>query len=215
MALEPSPEAALCREVLAEARRTADEILHRAREVANAEFAEAHREAESARESTMNLARLEAARRREVILSTVAVEVNRRRAALIEEWLESIRTEVTSRLRTDTEDGIASLAHRAIAAIVGCASQDVIVQISKTDLERIGDQLRARIGAAMDAGAGEWTLASDPEVAPGDVRVQSTNGRRTWDNARMARLERMWPRIRNELASQAGIAGVPDPDRKA
>jgi vacuolar-type H+-ATPase subunit E/Vma4 len=85
-------------EILAEARRQSERILKHGQGDAEETVAKAKAAAAKEHQDRLQAAKAEAVRRRELALATVPVEAGRRRAARIEEILQSIREEAQRRL---------------------------------------------------------------------------------------------------------------------
>jgi len=55
----------------------------------------------------------------------------------------------------------------------------------------------------------ELRWVADPAVDEGGVVVESASGRQRWDNRLEARLARLWPELRRQVAGRAGWLGTP------
>jgi vacuolar-type H+-ATPase subunit E/Vma4 len=223
--VQNSPEV-LCAEILADARRESEDILNRAKAEAASLLAAAEAEAKKIRRDRREQAQAEAARRRETILATVAVEAGRLRAERIELLLESVRQEIRRRLEareTDSRETVIALAAEAIRQMRG---NDFLVKISAADHADFGNDLAGEIlrrsGTSIlpvSFGGQEnlkptgktpvplrVSVRADPAVADG-VIIQSSDGLQIWDNRLSARLERFWPELRRQIAVCASLAG--------
>jgi vacuolar-type H+-ATPase subunit E/Vma4 len=197
----------LCAEILAAARRESDEILQHARAEMEAVLAAANAEAEKARTDQHSAARTEAARRREMILATVAVESGRLRSGRVEALLESIHEEIRHRLQAsdfDVHETAIALAAEAIRQMPGT---DFVVKLSVAGHASSGGSLADEIARRVGRSPLNLTISADPSITGGGVIVEDADGLRIWDNRLMSRLERLWPELRRQIARQTALAG--------
>ena len=195
-------------EILAEARRHADEILQRAREEASALLARAEADAAALRQSALEAARTEAGRRSALILETVAVEAGRRRAARVEFVLNALREEVHRRLAV--REGIAyreSVIALAVGALRGMEGTAFVARLAAADRKELGDGLAEDIVRRLDRGPVALSITWDPAITDGGIVLQDETGRQIWDNRFQARLERLWPELRRHMVIEEGPAG--------
>ncbi len=206
MSAPDRPTGALCEEILAEARRRAEAILGRAREQAATLLGRAQAEAEAARRERLGLARAEATRRRELLLGTVPLETARLRSARIEALLASVQEEVGRRLLGrkgfDYRETLIRLAAEAVRQMT---SEVLVVSLAPEDHARFGTGLAEEIARRVGRSPLRLTLAGDPAVTGGGLVVADAEGRQLWDNRLAARLTRLWPELRRQLAVQAGL----------
>lgn len=195
----PQPPDALCAEILADARRESDEIVRLARQEAEALLAKAAADAEKSRQERLGAARTQAARRKELILATVAVEANRMRSSRVEGLLQSIHDEIRHQLVTregfDYRKTLIALAGDAVNRMTGDA---FILRLSPADRAAFGDVLDKSIKCGIQ-------IAEDPAITGGGVVVETADGRQAWDNRLLARLDRLWPELRRQIAVHAGL----------
>ncbi len=200
-----SPEI-LCAEILADARRASEEIIHRAQREAEALLANAAAEADKARQERLAQARAEAARRKELTLATVPVETGRLRSARIEELLQSVREEVARRLLAragfDYRETIIALAAEAVKQMPGSA---FVVKLSAADGTAFGDGLAEEIARRVGRSPLHITISKDSAEKDGGVIIEDVGGRLVWDNGLLARLERFWPELRRQIAIQTSL----------
>ena len=199
--------AVLCAEILAEARRESEDILSRAKTEAESILAAATAEAEKIRQEKREQAQAEAARRRELILATVAVEVGRLRAARVETLLESVREEIRRRLLArnfDARETIIALAAEAIRRMPG---NDFALKISAADHAVFHDGLAGEIAQRLGRPPLNLTMAADPTMNDSGIIVQTADGFQFWDNRLFSRLERLWPELRRQIAVCASLVG--------
>jgi vacuolar-type H+-ATPase subunit E/Vma4 len=193
------PQDALCAEILADARREGDEIVHRARQEAEALLAKAAADAAKTRQERLDAARAEAARRRELILATVAVEANRMRSSRVEKVLQSIHNEISRRLvgreGFDYRQTLITLANDALSRMSGDA---FVVKLSPADRAAFDDTLTKSLSRRAQ-------IVEDAAITGGGVVVETADGRQVWNNRLPARLERLWPELRRQIAVHAGL----------
>ena len=147
---QSSPDV-LCAEILAAARRESEEIHLRAKEAAASILVAASAEAEKVRRERREQAQAEAARLKEMILATVAVESGRLRSARVEALLESVRAEILRRLQArnfDARETVVALAAEAIRRMPG---NDFRLKISAADHATFGDGLAGEIAQRVGA----------------------------------------------------------------
>lgn len=199
-------------EILAEARRRADDILKEAREEAASILDRARAAAAQAREAALAAARAEGARQAGMILETVPVEAGRRRAARIEFALKAIHDEIRRRVLVcegfDCRQAVVALAAGALRRMEGDA---FLVKLPASDREELGQGLAEEIARRADRGPLQLSVDWDPAIVESGVVVHDAAGRRVWDNRFTARLERLWPELRRRMAVEAGLVGASAP----
>jgi vacuolar-type H+-ATPase subunit E/Vma4 len=204
---EPHPNSpeALSREILAEARREADDIIRRAQQSAASLLAAATAQAEKIRQEQLEAARVEAARRSELIRATIPVEAGQLRSARIETILENIHAAARRELLAgdfDYHETVIALAAEALRRIPGT---DFILKISASDYATFGDQLAEAVRRRTGRSPLNLTISPDPAITGGGVMVQDAAGIRIWDNRLLSRLERLWPDLRRQIATQTAL----------
>jgi vacuolar-type H+-ATPase subunit E/Vma4 len=217
-------------EILAEARRQSERILKHGRDDAEETVAKARAAAAKEHQDLLQAAKAEAVRRRELALATVPVEAGRRRAARIEEILQSIREEARRRLLArvgfDYREVLTVLAAEAIGRMDG---HRFVLELASADRQAFGDAWVQEVGrrvaamratsaqaaSLMAAAAGpeservslEVRLAAEPADIQGGVRIRDVEGRQVWDNSLGARLERLWSAMRRQIAVETSLVG--------
>jgi vacuolar-type H+-ATPase subunit E/Vma4 len=217
-------------EILAEARRQSERILKHGRDDAEETVAKARAAAAKEHQDLLQAAKAEAVRRRELALATVPVEAGRRRAARIEEILQSIREETRRRLLArvgfDYREVLTALAAEAIGRMDG---HRFVLELASADRQAFGDAWVQEVGrrvaamritsakaaGLMAAAAGpeseraglEVRLAAEPADIQGGVRIRDVEGRQVWDNSLDARLERLWSAMRRQIAVETSLVG--------
>lgn len=205
---EPShnPQNFLHEEILAEARRESEQIVGRARQEAGLLLARASTEAEKTRQEQLDLARVEAARRKELILSTVPIEAGRMRSARIEALLQCIHDEARRRLLArDGFDYRQCITVLAAAAVSHMAGNAFIVKLSPSDHRALGNDLAGEIAGLVGRSLLTITISDDPTISESGLIIQDAEGRQVWDNRLPARLERLWPELRPKIAIHTGL----------
>ncbi|MBU6398981.1 MAG: hypothetical protein KGS61_01560 [Verrucomicrobia bacterium] len=199
----------LRQEILAAARREGEAIIRRAQEEASAMLAQAAAEASRVRQERLNQAQAEAARRAELILATVPVEVQALRAAQVEALLESVRDAVRQRLLAregfSYRQAIITLAAEAIGRMTGRA---FVVQVSRADWTELGDSLAVEIQRSVGATSEGITVSVETAGGEDGVIVRDATGHQVWDNRLLARLDRLWPELRRQVAVQLGLVAT-------
>ncbi len=206
--LEQNSQDALCAEILAEARQEAEQLLGHARQEADALLTQARLEAERLRQQRLAAARSEAARRREVILATVPVEAGRERSAAIEALLQRIREQARQQLAARGQfDYHASLITLAAEAISRMTGDTFIVRLPAAERITMADGLAEAIINRVGRSPLSITVLDDPAVSDGGLVVQDAEGRQFCDEHLEARLERLWPELRREIALRIALVG--------
>ncbi len=200
-------EQRLCEEILAEARRESERIVQEARQQAAALLSKATDEAEKARCQRLDLARTEAARREELLLATVPLEASRLRSERIEALLQSVYEAVHQRMLArngfDSRQTVIALAAEAVSQMAG---DTFVVKLSAADRAALGNGLAGEIARYVQRGPEvSITIADEPALTEGSVMVGDSEGRQVWDNRLTARLERMWPELRRQIAVGAAL----------
>jgi len=127
-------------EVLADARRRAEETVRKARHEAEAILAKARADADADRRSRLAAAEAEAARRRDVALAAIPIQVGRRRLECIEAALAAVHDEALRRLDAregfDYREAVTRLAAQAVAAMDAAR---FVLDLSDADRQAFGD----------------------------------------------------------------------------
>ena len=216
MSSPPSnPEQVLQEEILADARRQAREAVDRARQEAEALVTKARLEAENDRRVQSQAAQVEAKRRRDLALATIPVVVGRRRAECIESALNQIRDEAARRLAAregfDYRQAVIRPAAEALALMEG---NRFVLEVSDADNQALGqgwlEEVRRQSGRS---GLELSTVSANTKNQVG-VLVRDAEGRQVVDNTLLARLERLWPALRRELAVATRLVSGAEPQKK-
>jgi vacuolar-type H+-ATPase subunit E/Vma4 len=193
-------------EILADARRECEGIIRGAQQESEALLAKATAQAGQIQRERLVSASAEAGRRRELTLATVPVEAGRMRAARIEEMLQSVHDEVRRRLQAregfDWQEVVLTLAAEAVKQMPGNA---FVVTLAATDCATFGEGLADHILRRAGRPALSITISQAPGAKDGVLLVQDAEGRLMWDNNLSARLQRLWPELRRQVAVHAKL----------
>lgn len=192
-------------EILSDVQKECEEIIANAKRQAEIFLAGVDTEKERIRQEYIDKANAEAARRSDLILSTVPVETGRHRAARIEALLRSVYDEVRERLIArdgfQYRETIISLASDAIMHMAG----DIfVIKMSEADYDNFSkgiiEEIAHRVGRPVNI-----TILQEPNIIGGGVIIEDGDGRQVWDNSLLKRLERLWPALRRYIAVQASF----------
>jgi len=197
-------EKVLSDEILKDAATKADRIRKRAEREAKKTLAAAATEAEGAREKVLDVARGRADRAAQSILATVEQEAARdlsaAREAELDKMFEAARQRLTA-LRQAQGDYPAVVAALAIQAIQAMAADGVTLELAEADRAMATDawlaDVRRRVGRDVAI-----TVSEQPAAIGGGIVVRSADGHLLYDNSFAARLRRLWPDLRRELAAK-------------
>jgi vacuolar-type H+-ATPase subunit E/Vma4 len=114
---------------------------------------------------------------------------------------DRVRAKIKQRQWEDYDAILLGLASEAISSMEG---DSFILELGKKDRETHGQRL---VAAAQQAGRADITvtLGDQPAKIESGVIVRDVAGRQVWDNSLEARLERMWPLLRSQIAERLGI----------
>lgn len=193
-------------EIIADAERQADRLVRRARRESKMMVDKAVSECEQQCQEKREAAAAKAQRQRMLILATVPVEIGRLRAMQAEQELTALRDAVRDRLlaRQDFDYGecLLTLAAEAMRQMEG---DTFLLQLAPQDAEKYGKSLAA--DAAARAGRPDAKVMIDQPTCDigGGVVVRDPQGRQVWDNSFQARLDRLWPLLRHQMAEYLGL----------
>ena len=239
-ATNPNPQQALQDEILADARRRAEETVGKARREADAALAKARADAERSAREALEAAEAEARHRRDLALAALPIHVARRRAECVEAALEQVRQEARRLLEAregfDYREALTRLAAEALAAMEGTR---FVLQVADADRQALGDawldEVRRRVGrqglelslepAQTKPAAGAAGSISNLRsqiifelnrrfrvgLGGGGVFLRDEEGRQVWDNRFEARLARLWPALRCDIAAATGLVSAAPP----
>lgn len=198
------PQDILCDEILADAKGESERIINRARQDAEALLAQSAAAAAKARQETRDRAGAEAARQKELILATVPVEAARMRSAHIEALLRTIHDEARRQLSdlrgSQYREAIITLALEAVSRMAG---DSFVLKLSEADRAEFGGVIPGEIATRSGRPDLHIAISDEHSISGSGVIVEDPVGRQVWNNQFDARLARMWPELRRQIA--AGI----------
>ena len=208
------PQQLLVGEVIAEAEREAASLVEGARQDGLRLRAEAAREADALAARQLEQGRLEAERRRALILATVPLQANRLVQLRIEGMLAEVAEQVRQRLLTLDRAARTDVTIRLAAdAMQRLGDDGVVVKLAPEELALDRARLRDAIAAAGGRDASRISVVVAPELSGPGPWVESADGHRVWDNRLLERLTRLWPALRSQVAARLpvgpGREGVP------
>jgi len=207
----PSPQA-LQQEILADARRHGDRLVRSAKVEAQEILAKAKADAEKEVQDRMAQARGEAQHRRDLVLATVPIELSRMRNACIEAILEGVYGEARDRLLRregfDYGERLAALAAQGVSRIAG---QEFVLELSEADARAYGANLAAEVERRVGRQGLRISVAPAGAKVSAGVIVRDATGRQVWDNSLLGRLDRFWPALRRQIASDTQLVAPEAP----
>lgn len=203
---DSSSHEVLREEILADAVRQAERMVRKAEREAKALVAKATDESEQERRSKLAAAEATAERQRILTLATVPIEIGRSRATRVERELLALRDQVRERLLARQGfaygETLERLAAEALARMEGDA---FVLELSAKDLQQFGASLPGAVAARVGRPHVTLTVSDEPAKIAGGVIVRDPQGRQIWDNSLAARLDRLWPLLRNKIAEHLGL----------
>jgi V/A-type H+-transporting ATPase subunit E len=193
-------------EILADAQRQGTRLIRKAEREAKAILDKATSESQHERDGKLAAAQAEADRKRMLALATVPVEIGRMRAARIEKELLALHDQARARLQAregfDYRATLETLAAEALARMEG---DTFILALAEQDHEQFAARLPE--AARKRAQRPHLTVTVDDQPVPisGGVIVRDPPGRQVWDNSLEARLDRLWPLLRSQIAAHMGF----------
>lgn len=193
-------------EILADAMRQAERTVRKAEREAKALVAKATDDSAQERRSKLAAAEATAQRQRTLTLATVPIEIGRSRATRVERELVAMRDQVRARLlaRQGFEYGEA-LVRLAAEALTRMEGDAFVLELSPDDLQEFGTALAGAVLARAERPQVTLTVSDVPAKIEGGVIVRDPQGRQVWDNSLAARLDRLWPLLRNKIAEHLGL----------
>ena len=195
-------EKVLSDEILRDARKKAEQTLAQAEREAEAILGAAAKDAEATVQKALEAARRRADAAAQATLATVVQETHRNlleaQEGELAKLFDAARARLADRTAYDYPAILAGLAANAMASI--CADQ-VVIELAEADRAIAADswlgEVRRRVGRDV-------SISVSPQAAPidGGVIVRSADGRLLYDNSFAARLRRLAPVLRRELAAK-------------
>lgn len=198
----PNDGESLCREILAEARAAAERLILQARQEGESWLATITATEEKTRQDRLHMAQQEWTRRKDRMLAALPVEREKLRAARIETLLQNIHDEIRQRLLArEGFDYQETLMASAAYALNRMAGKEFLVALSPADYSAFGATLADSICRHTHKTGLQLHIVSDPQISESGLFIRDSAGRQEWDNRLSARLERLWPTLRLQLAS--------------
>jgi V/A-type H+-transporting ATPase subunit E len=199
----PAPsERVLSDEILADAERKAGRARKRGEREAKQILGRARQRAAEAAARTLEAAEERAQRLEAAAMATFETEVQRDLLAVRERQLDALFDAARARLADkDGYDYPAVLADLAAQAIEAMPADRMVLELNEGDrgIASSGwlDDVRRRIGRPV-----EIAVADAPAPIDGGLTVRSADGRLLYDNSFDARIERLKPELRRQLAAK-------------
>ncbi len=196
---------ALIEEILSDARKKAERSKRKARRKAEKIVSDAEEEAEQERERILQQAREKAESEQHRIQALIPQQKNFIQSEAVETLLEHVRQEGMEKARTlvDSDEYEDILCGLAVSAIEQMAGDEFILLLTKNDAERFGEEIAGKVvdalGSEIDRDV-TVRLGADTIDASGGLKVVSADGHQICDETFEGRLERMWSRLRQEVA---------------
>ena len=205
-------EEVLSEEIRADARRQAERILRHAEREANNILEQADKEAQQQRASIVEDAERRVRQRKENLVATIELELQRLMRDAAEQVIQHVRQTVESRLsqlrkQPDYADVLLELALEAVQQMKG---EEFVLVLCEGERAELGPALAERLVHEVERKAGrriEVLLAEDTLGASGGLVVGRADGREVSDQTFSARMARLWPELRFE------VAGILFPER--
>ncbi len=199
-------EEGLCAAILAEAHQECAHVLALARKQKEAVVADAVAEASRLKKERLARARAEADHCRELISATLPIEVARKRRSAIEALLETVHKSVRSRCEAaqDLESPLRQIA-LASDAIGRMQGDSFVVKLRRGPSRSEADGLARAIATGVGRSGLRIAVVEDLTIQSDGVLVRDTLGHQVWDNTCLARLERLWPELRRQIAVRVSL----------
>jgi vacuolar-type H+-ATPase subunit E/Vma4 len=194
-------------EILADAQHECQAILQRARQEAERILADAEVQAAKWRQGKREAAEAESRRHRETQLATVAIEIELLRLRRVERLLDALRDNAIQHLRAGSGfDPGTSLTALAAEALGQMSGREFWLKISAQDHASVGQAMMEAVRRRTNRAGLSLRLVTDSSVTDGGVIIEDTAGTELWDNRLTARLARLWPGLRRQIALQTSLA---------
>lgn len=196
---------ALIEEILSDARKKAERSKRKARRKAEKIVSDAEEEAEQERERILQQAREKAESEQHRIQALIPQQKNFIQSEAVETLLEHVRQEGMEKARTlvDSDEYEDILCGLAVSAIEQMAGDEFILLLTKNDAERFGEEIAEKVVDSLESEIDRDVtvrLGEDTIDASGGLKVVSADGHQICDETFEGRLERMWSRLRQEVA---------------
>jgi V/A-type H+-transporting ATPase subunit E len=181
-------------------------MIQKAEREAQALIDKATADSQQEQQSKLAEAKARAVRSRALILATLPVDIGRMRSIRVERELLTLRDQVGQALEDRAGfDYEQTLVHLAAEALTRMEGDDFVLELSARDLATTGQTLRAAVQKQVGRPNITLTVSSEPADIANGVIIRDRVGRQVWDNSLQARLNRLWPELRNQLAEALGL----------
>jgi hypothetical protein len=85
------------------------------------------------------------------------------------------------------------------------------LRLARAELDGAGERLAAEIEQCAGRPLLKLELGEDPEAKQGEWILQDEEGRQIWELGLEARLQRLWPELRRQIAAQSGLIAQHEP----
>ena len=208
--MQASSEELLRQEIMADAQRQAARALRNAEREAAALERSAAEEADEFAARTLEAAREEASRRERLQQAKIPIAKRRLHARHIEDELEVLKAAALELLapehRPVTREALLELIAGPLRRMRG---DQFVMQLSPADNALLGSDYLPRLREL--SGKAGLTLEAGEPLAAADVGplLRDQTGGQMWDNRLAARLRRLWPSLRREIAKEL-LGEAPD-----
>jgi len=205
-------EQLLSDEILQDAQKKAERALKKADRRAKQVVADAEKDAEAALDRAREAAHRRAQRTANSIMATLEQEMRRNlldvREAELSALFDAALDRLSDRSGYDVADVLATLAAEAVAAI---DSDTIILALNAGDRAIATDAWLATVRDRAGYG-GALIVEGVPAPIDGGVVARSGDRKKLYDNSYAARLRRLRPTLRQDIATQAYAAELSSDD---
>ena len=207
------PTDTLAEQILADARKQAEPIGERAEREAEAALRKATEEAEREREGAVQRAQQSAELGAQRIRARAGLEVENIRRRATEQVLLHVRDEAMKELTaaTGSPQYHGQLRGLVLAALRAMSGERFKLVMRAEDRDAYGKSIARAVCelAPRELGRQVEIMVSDDTIrAAGGLLVGTADGRQVCDQTFEARLERLWPQLRQQMARDL----LPDPE---
>ena len=199
----------LCQEILADARRDCDIVLQSARQKAGDLLINAAAKNESYRKTKLAAAGNEAVTKQESVFATAKIEARLMESIQLETLFQLIYDKIKQKLQAgEGFDYREMLFNLAVEAISNMTANKYSLRLSAADHKILGDDWQEKIRWQTGRNTIEVIIEDDSRITGGGLLVENHEGGEVWDNRLLSRLQRLWPELRIQIASQTGLLDI-------
>jgi V/A-type H+-transporting ATPase subunit E len=196
-------------QIMEDARKQAEPVKRRAQQKANDIIERARQEAEEAKEQILQEAREKAEAEVQRIEARMELDIENIRRQKYEDELRRVREKAEEYLKklTESDDYRRALRELALVAIQSMSGNSFELILRNEDREYgpdLVDYLRREASSQSDDEI-EVNVGDDTVQGMGGLKVRRRDGKQICNETFDARLERLWPLIRQEIAEDMGI----------